>query len=319
MERKMKLLSEDWQPSTRRSTGPTEAFRTYEGSLIDSSRTYYTPLSTARISPRERSDSPPVSAVAASTLRTFQYRIRVLESENRDLKRTIRGLEDRAKAENDSWKRKLRSEIAISKSRELDLISRFNAVERLVKAQEMQGKETGLLYKNSETALLIRLDQTNADAEALEAKLEAVTKEVEEMKAEKAKLEQNSEERAEELEATRQELLVLAEELKKVYGEVGKLRVQREIYPNSDLHSVEGENRLASYQASPPIDDLNPMPQTAAEPFLLRYLRDPPPAPRPLRTAFSPLLQVSEPSAPIPFGPVLSTSCPRVNFPPFTR
>jgi len=310
MERKMRLASEDWQPSSRRSTGPTEAFHTYEASLIDSSRTYQTPLSTARISPRERSDSP-IAAVTSSTLRTFQYRIRVLEGENRNLKRTVRDLESRAKAENDSWKRKLMSEIAISKSRELDLISRFNAVERLVKVQEMRGKETESLYKNSETALLIRLDQTNADADGLEARLGVVTREMEEIKEEKAKIEQICEEKGAELEETRKELLLLADELKKVYGDLEKSRLQREFHPNSDLHSLEGENRHANYQQSPPTDDLSSTPQTANEPFLVRYLRDPPPAPHPLRTASSPLL-------PIPFGPVLSSPCPRVNFPPFT-
>ena len=305
--------SEDWQlPSTRRSTGFTEPFRTYEASVIehadcyqDSARTHYTPLSDAAISARDRSQSP-ISYVTTGTLRTFQHRIRALEGENRHLKQTIRDLEDRSRAENDSWKRKLMSEISISKSRELDLISRFNAVERLVKAEAQRVKETELLYKNSETALLIRLDQTNADAEALEAKLRLVTRELEEIKEEKEALEQVYEEKTEELEATRKELVSVAEELKRVYGEKVGLR---EDY--ADTRPLEGENRPANEEAS----SSN---QQGSEPFLVRYLREPPPAPHPLRSASSPLLQTSEPAVTIPFGPVLSTPCPRVNFPPFT-
>lgn len=305
--------SEDWQlPSTRRSTGYTEPFRTYEASVIehldcyqDSARTHYTPLSDAAVSNRDRSQSP-VSYVTIGTLRTFQHRIRVLEGENRQLKLTIRDLEDRSKAENDSWKRKLMSEIAISKSRELDLISRFNAVERLVKAEAQRVKETELLYKNSESALLIRLDQTNADAEALEAKLRLVAREMEEIKEEKEALEQAYGEKTEELEATRKELVSVAEELKRVYGEKVGLREEY-----ADMRPVEGGNR-------PGNEETSSSNQQGSEPFLVRYLREPPPAPHPLRSASSPLLQTSAPAVTIPFGPVLSTPRPRVNFHPFT-
>jgi hypothetical protein len=129
---------------------------------------------------------------------------------------------------------------------------------------------------------------------------------MEEIKEEKDALEQVCGEKAEELEATRKELVSVAEELKRVYGE--KVGMREEL---ADTRPLEGENRSANEETSSSH-------QQGSEPFLVRYLREPPPAPHPLRSASSPLLQTSEPAVSIPFGPVLSTPCPRVNFPPFT-
>ena len=222
------------------------------------------PTPTYPASARDRSDSPKPSSKAVHT------RVKALEAENRGLQETIRDMEETAKAEREVWKRRLLAEVSVSRNRELDLLSRFNSIERKLNIEEKRIKDAETVYKNSEAALLVRLEQANADCSTLESRLRKVESDYDDVYREKSALQQLCERKDDDIAECKRELTAMADELKAAYAELRGVQAESGSFGGSEQGRVL--ERLEVSKGA--VNGLHRESIGSSEPFIIKYLHE---------------------------------------------